>query len=408
MKKLLIILSLLVPFSILAQRLYEPNFGMVLSGNFTTVHANHENYAGRGMGSIAAFFQNPITPYHSNRYLNRLDYTVEAGLSWLGFRDKNSDKRFQANYIDLSLYLNYVPDQMSDDLRLFVGFRPSYLNFTQSSILNFGTYSDILSDSQNINQIGQIDYSGVIGVSVNMGEVANLELRYAHSFTNNTNRLFFNGRPSTVEVGLRLSAVRLRDKLVKDEINLVGDLNKRAQGTLLVMLEEPDEKLIKQLVDEEKIKDASFVRELQFQTNKNIIQAFRSEFDFCRVEFFMNKEANSVAKGKFEGVFVDDQLNPKPYVDFDTSNYFIASFIEDISDYTQKQDYGLYFYNKNFIQLPKPYNTNANTMGLFIGGDPLNYIRRVKTSGYFADDFKKVLKKVNAKLQLARIPVNGS
>jgi hypothetical protein len=406
MKKILLVFSLIIPLSLLAQRIYEPNFGMVLSGNFSTVHANHENYVGRGMGSISAFFQNPLSPYHSNRYLNRLDYTVEAGLSWLGFRDVNSDKRFQANYIDLSLYLNYVPDQMSDDLRLFLGFRPSYLNFTQSSILNFGTYSDILSDTQNTNQIGQIDYCGVIGVSVNMGDVANLELRYVHSFTNNTNQLFFNGRPSAVEVGLRLSAIRLRDKLVKEEMNLVGDLNKRAKGTLLVMLEEPDEKLIKQLVDEAKIRDASFVRDLQFQTNKNIIQAFRSEFDFCRVEFFMNKDANLVAKGKFEGVFIDDNLRPKYSVDFDTNNYFIASFVEDISAYTQKQDYGLYFYDKNFIQLPKPYNTSANNMGLFIGGDPLNYIRRVKTSGYFADDFKKVLKKVNAKLQLAKIPVN--
>lgn len=406
MKKILLISSFIMPLNLLAQRLYEPNFGMVLSGNFSTIHANHEKYVGRGMGSISAFFQNPISPYHSNRYLNRLDYTVEAGLSWLGFRDANSDKRFQANYIDLSLYLNYVPDQMSDDLRLFLGFRPSYLNFTQSSILNFGTYTDILSDTQNTNQIGQIDYCGVIGVSVNMGDVANLELRYVHSFTNNTNQLFFNGRPSAVEVGLRLSAIRLRDKIVKEEMNLVGDLNKRAKGTLLVMLEEPDEKLIKQLVDEAKIKDASFVRDLQFQTNKNIIQAFRSEFDFCRVEFFMNKDANLVAKGKFDGVFIDDNLIPKYSVDFDTNNYFIASFIEDISAYTQKQDYGLYFYDKNFIQLTKPYNTSANNMGLFIGGDPLNYIRRVKTSGYFADDFKKVLKKVNAKLQLARIPVN--
>jgi len=406
MKKLLFVCGLLLPLGLLAQRLYEPNFGMVLSGNFSTVHANHENYVGRGMGSIAAFFQNPITPYHSNRYLNRLDYTVEAGLSWLGFRDANSDKRFQANYIDLSLYLNYVPDQMSDDLRLFLGFRPSYLNFTQSSILNFGEYRDIISDTQNINQIGRMDYCGVIGVSVNMGDVANLELRYVHSFTNNTNRLYFNGRPSAVEVGLRLSAIRLRDKLIKEEKSLVGDLNKRAQGTLLVMLEEPDERLIKQLVEENKVRDADFVRNLQYQTNKNIIQAFRSEFDFCKVEFFMNTNAHKVGKGDFEGVFIDDNLLTKPLVDFDTSNYFIGSFIEDVSDYTHKPDYGLYLYDKNFVQLPKPYNTSANTMGLFIGGDPLNYIRRVKTSGYFPDDFKKVLKKVNGKLQLGRIAVN--
>ena len=406
MKRLIFIWILVSPLSLLSQRLYEPNFGMVLSGNFSTSHFNSENYVGRGMGSIAAYFQNPITPYSINRYLNRLDYTVEAGLSWLGFRDASSDKRFQANYIDLSMYLNYVPDKMSDDLRLFIGFRPSYLNFTQSSVLNFGVYRDLLADTQNVNEIGRLDYSGVIGVSVNMGEVASFELRYVHSFTNNTDANAFNGRPSAFEVGLRLSAIRLRDKLVKEEKSLVGDLNKKAAGTLLIMLEEPDEKLIAELVREQKVQDADFVRNLQYQTNLNIIESFRSEFDFCRVLFFMNTNAHKVGMGKFEGVFVDDKLKPKTNVDFDTNNYFIGSFIEDVSDYTNKPDYGLYLYDKNFKQLPKPFNTNANAMGIFVGGDPFNYFRRVKTSGYFPGDFRKVIKKVNGKLQMGRIPMN--
>jgi hypothetical protein len=120
----------------------------------------------------------------------------------------------------------------------------------------------------------------------------------------------------------------------------------------------------------------------------------------------MNHNAHKVGMGKFEGVFVDDKLKPKLDVDFDTTNYFIGSFIEDVSDYTNKPDYGLYLYDKNFKQLPKPFNTNANAMGIFVGGDPFNYFRRVKTSGYFPDDFKKVLKKVNGKLQLGRIAVN--
>lgn len=406
MKNKIILIIFILPIQLLAQRLYAPNFGMVVGGNFTTINVTHENYGGRGMGSLAAYFQNPISPYHSNRYLNRLDYTLEAGITWLGIRDVMSDKRFQGNYIDFSAYLNYVPDQMSDDLRLFIGFRPSYLTFTQSSILNYGAYQDILQDTQNLNLIGRLDYSAILGVSVNMGEVASFELRYAHSFTNQTNARVFNGRPSAVEVALRLSAVRIKDKLIKDERNLVSEMNRRASGTLLIMLEEPDEKLISQLVAEKKVEDAEFVRNLQRQTNENIIQAFRSHFDFCKVEFFMNSNANAVARGKFENVFVYDNLTPKPYVDFDTTNYFIGAFVEDVSDYTHKPDYGFYLYDKNFVQLGKPYNTNANTMGLFVGGDPLNYFRRVKTSGYFPDDFNKVIKKVNGKLQLARIAVN--
>lgn len=395
---------LFVPFLVKAQRIYEPSFGMILNGNFTTIHTQHENFVGRGLGSIAAYFQSPITPYHTNRYLNRLDYTAEIGASWLGFRDFNTDKRFQSNFVDLSLYLNYVADRMSDDLRFFVGVRPSYLTFTKTSVLDFGVFKDLSSDSQNLNKTGDLDFSGIIGVTVNMGDVASLELKYVHSFTNKSTAEFFEGRPSSFEVGVRLSALRIRDKIVHDEGLVVKDLNKRAQGTLLFMLEEPDEKLINALVLEKRVEDANFVRKLQTQTNLNIIKEIRENFDFCKVEFFMNSKAHQVSKGDFEGVFVNDQLGFKESVTFDTSNYFIGSFVEDVSEYTRKPDYGLYLYDKNFIQLGKPYNSQINNLGIYVGGDPLNYFRRVKTSGYFPEDFRKVIKKVNGKLQMGRIP----
>ncbi|MCF8255652.1 MAG: hypothetical protein K9I36_01795 [Bacteroidia bacterium] len=385
---------------------FEPNFGIVASANFTTVHMAYDNFVGRGLGSFGVFFQKPITPYHTNRYFNRLDYTIEPAMSWLSFRDKSSDKRFQSNFIDLSLYLNYVPDRMSDDLRLFAGVRPSYLTYTSTSIINYGEYSIINNDSQNLNQRGDIDFSGVLGLSISMGEIASLEIKYVHSFTNKTTATEFRGRPSAVEVGLKLSAIRIRDKIIDVEKIQVDELNKRAQGTLLIMLEEPDEKLIKELVDENKVDDAKYVRKLQEQTNLNIIKEFRANFDFCKIEFFMNSNANKVNRGKFDGVFVDDNLSPKENVSFDTTNYFLAAFVEDVSDYTHKPDYGLYFYDPKFIQLGSPYNTGANGLGIFVGGDPMNYFRRIKTSGYIADDFRKVIKKANSRLQMGRISVN--
>ncbi|MDZ4666475.1 MAG: hypothetical protein SGJ00_01200 [bacterium] len=405
MKIRFILIMLVVPVLLKAQKLLEPNFGMILNANFSTIHIPNENYVGRGMGSLGAYFQSPITPYHTNRYLNRLDYIAELGLSWMGFRDFATDKRFQSNFVDLSLYLNYVPDKMSDDLRLFVGVRPSYLTFTQTSVIDFGVYKDVSQDTQNLNVLGDIDYSGIIGVSVNMGSVASLELKYVHSFTNQSTPSTFKGRPSAVEIGIRLSAIRLRDKLVVDETNMVNDLNKRAQGTMLFMLEEADEKLINTLVQEKRVSDANFVRNLQTQTNLNIMRELRANFDFCKVEFFMNSKAHQVNKGDFNGVFVDDQLQPKELVSFDSTNYFIGSFVEDVSEYTRKPDYGLYLYDKNFVQLPKPYNTQVNNLGIYVGGDPMNYFRRVKTSGYFPEDFRKVIRKVNGKLQLGRIPV---
>jgi len=406
LKKQLLILLLLTHLGSNAQKLTESNYGMVLNGNFTTIHSKFENYVGRGMGSFGIFYQRPFSPYHANRYLNRLDFIVEPSMNWLGYRDNTSEKRYTSTYIDMAFYVNYVPDRMSDDLRLFCGIRPSVLTYSKTSIIEFGTYKELPSDTQNLNVNGDLDFCGVVGVSVNMGSVASLELKYVHSFTNKITATAYQGRPSIFEIGLRLSAVRLKTKMVDEEANLVAEVNKKAQGTLLVMLEEPDEKLIEQLLADKKIEDANYVKKLQEQTNKNIIKEFRNNFDFCKVEFFSNNNAHKVNRGDFSDIFLDDNLLPKPSVSFDTANYFIASFIEDVSQLTQKMDYGLYFYDHKFIQLGKPYNSTSNGMGIFAGGDPQNYIRRIKTSGYFPEDFRKIIKKTNARLQLARIAVN--
>lgn len=389
-----------------SQNPFEANYGVNITGNYTTVNLYHENNVGIGMGGLGAFYQRPISPYHASRYLNRLDYSIEPGVTWLGYRDQNSDKRYQANYFDFGLNLNYIPDRMSEDLRLFVGVRPSSVIYTNSSILEYGSWREISKDTQNMNRSGNIDLCGIIGVHVSLGNVAGLELKYVHSFTSQTTAAVFKGRPSSFEVGLKLSAIKLRDLVTRDEMVMVREMNKRSQGTLLVMLEEPDEKLIARLLQDQKVDDADLVRNLQKQTNLNIIKAFREQFDFCKVEFFMNSKANEVNRMDFSGVFLNDDLSAGKMISIDSSNYMLGAFVEDISDYTHKSDYGLYFYDPHFVQMGKPFNTGINGMGIFVGGDPMNYFRRVKTSGYSPDEFRKVVRRVNARLQLARIPKN--
>jgi hypothetical protein len=145
---------------------------------------------------------------------------------------------------------------------------------------------------------------------------------------------------------------------------------------------------------------------MQEQTNKVIIKEFRNNFNFCKLQFFMNTDAQKVAKGDFTGIFVDDNLNSISGNVPDSGNYFIASFIEDISDITTKPNYGLFVYDKTFIQKGKPYNVNQNSMGIFVGGDPMNYFRRVKANTYTSDEFRKIIKRFNDRLQLGKIPVN--
>ncbi len=385
---------------------YQPNFGLALNAGFPITSTRNEDLLGRPLGGFGFFYQSPISPYHTNRYFNRLDYTIEPGFSSVGARNENTDKRFKSNYLDLGLYLNYVPDRMSEDLRLFFGVRPSYLIYTESQIVENGSYRTLSTDPENKNSNGRTDFGLLAGVTASLGNVASIDLRYYYGLTNEINSMQYLGRPSSIEVSLKLSGVRIRDKIKGDEKLEVLDLSRRSSGTLLVMLETPDEKFLQALADAGREEDVANVMKMQEQTNKVIIQEFKKNYNFSKIAFFMDTDAKRVQKGDFEGIFVDDQLGKGANVTIDTSNYFIASFVEDISMYTHKPDYGLYVYDKNFVQLDKPYNTPQNAMGIFVGGDPLNYFRRVKTGSYAPEEFSKIIKRFNARLEYGKIPMN--
>ncbi len=401
-KKIISIFLMLIPFLGESQG-FEPNYGISFHLNYPTLGNNLTNYAGRGMYSFGMFYQKPISPYHSNRVFNRFDFMLEPAISYLSFRDVQSDKRYNSTFLDFTGYLNFVPDRMSEDLRLMFGARPSVLLFSNSQNLDYGTYRTINNDPNNLNVKGRIDFCGVVGISLSLGKVASVELKYIKSFTDQNTASIIKGRPSVFEFGLRLSAIKLRDKLVANEKTLSQELNKRSAGTLLIMLESPNRKFIQQLIQENKIEDADYVTGTQLQTNRFIISQFRKQFNFCRVLFFTDSNAHKVNQGLFNDLFVDENLKPIESVSFDTSNYFIGSFCEDVSDYSNKPAYGLYLYDRHFKQLGKPYNTGSNYMNIFVGGDPMNYFRRIKTSNYTPDDFGRIIKKFNDRLMNSRI-----
>ena len=385
---------------------FEPNFGISLLTNFPIINAKNPDLLARTLGGFGVFYQRPITPYNVNRFLNSLDYTVEAGFNSIGARDENQDRRYKTNYADLNLYLNFIPDRMSDDLRLYLGIRPSYVLYTETQAMQDGNYKILNNDAYNLNKAGDLDFGAFAGVNVSLGAVASIELRYVYSFSNQINTVKYLGRPSTIEVALKLSGIRIRDKIVTTEQSLVKELTQLSKGTMLVMLETPDEKLIADLKLKGLVSEADQVYNMQEQTNKTIIQEFRNNFNFCKLQFFINTDAQKVAKGDFENVFVDDKLNIISGLTLDSGNYFIASFIEDISEITNKPNYGLFVYDKSFVQMGKPYNVNQNSMGIFVGGDPMNYFRRVKSNTYTPDEFRKIIKRFNDRLQVGKIPIN--
>lgn len=382
----------------------KTHFGMFGNLNFSMVSGKPTDAVARGLYSIGAFYQTPFTPYHSNKFFNSQDFTVELSMNYIGFRDKQTDFRYNNYYIDPAFYVNYIPDRMSDDLRFMIGLRPSYLLYQNNERMNFGSYEIVRNESRNLYKAGDLDFGLTGGISLSMGNVARIEVKYTHSITNKINDNAVKGRPSILEFGLKLSAVDIKNTLMKKDKEITSELQKLSKGTMLVMLETPNEKVIEKLKSKNRLADINYLIEHQKMTNWMVISQFNKHFDFCNIIYFYDSNANDISKRNFSKKLFDASLMPIA-TGFDTSNYFIAAFCEDVSIITNKIDYGLYFYDANFIQFRKPYNISANSMNIFANGDPMSYFKRLKVT-YNQNDFARIIKRSSMRLKKYSLPSN--
>lgn len=373
------------------------NYGISGGLNYTPIGLNSNDLTGRGLYFLNGFISRPYSEYHSNSFLNSIEFMFESGLNFLSFREVQSDTRYNYNYLDANFSVYFIPEKTSRDLKLFFGVRPSRLLNYNTEIIEFGVYRPLINNPNNKNVNGMFDVALTGGLNINMGDVVQAELRYVHSFTNNNSFGNIKGRPSAVEFGIRLSAIDLRNKFTVIESNLTNQVKRLQRGTLLVMLTTLNDKEQQQILNTGTQTDLNMQMMALNKANNNIIQAFKTAYSFSKVMFFMDSSAYKVASGNFKNVFVDENLNPLPTTDLDTANIFIAAFSEDVSAFTQKVDYGLHVFGRNFEALPRPFLSADNYFGVNFGGDPLNYLRRNKY--YFQlEDYVKIVKRFNNRM----------
>ncbi len=110
------------------------------------------------------------------------------------------------------------------------------------------------------------------------------------------------------------------EQLMQEKIRVLKN------GALLVRLH-TRENSIEALKNAGNPEQAQKVAEKQMAENKEIIQAFRSEFKFCPVYFFPSKYSENVASGKMdEVVFYNDNLAEDPGIKFVQSDFLTAEF----------------------------------------------------------------------------------
>ncbi len=375
----------------------DMNFGLSLNLNYSLLGNQFGNYVGRGLGSFGPFISRPVTRFYLNRFLSMWDMSAEPAITLLSTREMQSDIRYTNYYFDANFGFYFIPDRSSNDLQLFFAFRPSYLLFCSNEVFELGNYKIVSELDKNKNRSGDIDLCTVLGVNVALSDVLNVEMKYVYSFTDKNTDSYVSGRPSSFEIGVKLSALSIRDKFSGPEISLRKYIKKLSKGTLLVMLPTPNENEIDALISKGLESEIDTMLYQNKTTNEMVIQEFKKEFDFCNVLFFMDSSVYKVMNKHYDNVFVNERFESLNEFSIDTNNLFVASFCADISAYTTRYDYGLYVYNTKMEQLGKPFNVFGNYLGVFTQGDPLNYIRKRKIL-FDNSAYKKVIKKLNNRL----------
>ncbi|MFN4082334.1 MAG: hypothetical protein ACK4K9_01760 [Bacteroidia bacterium] len=400
--KLLIFFITLANVNAIAQIL---NYGLTANLNYTTIGSTNKDFSGRGLYSVGAYISRPYSTFHTNRYLNKLEFMFEPTINFVSFREVQNDTRYNNNYLDAAFYTFFYPEKMDGDLKLFAGLRPSFLINHQTELIEFGVYRPRINDPTNFNRNGDVDLLGAIGISVSMGEVVKGEIKYLYSFTNGNKTEFIKGRPSSFEFGIRFSAVDVRNKFTRIEETTGQKVKKLKTGSLLVMLTTVSEKEKNYILQTGSQIDLGTHEFVVKKSNENIVQAFKQGYSFSKVLYFMDTSAYKVSAGNFNNVFVNEKFEPYNPA-FDSTNFLIASFSEDVSAFTHKVDYGLHIFNKNFEALPKPFLSSDNYFGANFGGDPLNFFRKVKLYYQF-QDYLKIVKRFNNRLERASLIIKN-
>ncbi len=363
------------------------NFGAKAAINYSLIGAKYDEYSGNAGPSLSMFL--------SYRLHNSATLFFEPGYSGIEFREQQSENRYHMDCIDLNFMSMIYPSEGSDDFGFILGVRPSFLiSHSTESFVNGSTL--IMSDPFNKNKNGQLDIGVIGGFSLSLSPIVNLELVYNHSLSNNNTPTNISGRPSTIEFGLRINALGFQMIQNSKQQKTRDLINAYHKGKLLVMLPTPAQSQLNYLKESKREAEIPIIENAYRTNNQIIADEFKNEFSFCPVYFYYDNDAYKVIAGKKDGIYLNRQLAPDTTIQLDTTPFFIASICNDMSNYTQRMQLGLYVYDNNLVQLGKPFN--PNTLDFMNEGNPMNYVNGRKSIIYNPVIIRKKIRKLNARL----------
>lgn len=154
---------------------------------------------------------------------------------------------------------------------------------------------------------------------------------------------------------------------------------------------------------------ADKIEKKQVEINRNIIDAFHQQFNFCPVYFFYSNYSEAVKKKDFDNVvFLNDSLQPDPSIKFTKKSFLIAHFGVVLQDTAQYLENSTIEQNGNFsVKQTKTYygGPSFGYEGLVISSDtfvqlrhPFPYFVRTRDSELKKKLLNRVIRKMNKQL----------
>jgi opacity protein-like surface antigen len=360
-------------------------YGVRASLNMSTIGTQYGKYNGSGFYNMGVF--------GSKKVSNLITFAFEPTYSLSGFKEKQNDSRYTLQHLDFGLntYFSVFGD---DALRLFLGVRPGYLLGFRSETIKDGNYVK-LDALNNSNKSGQIDLGINAGFSVQLSQVVNFELGYLYSATNRNDNTQIQGRTSTIEMTLKLNAVDLKKLIDNKEITLKEQIQEYQKGILFVMIPTLSEKDLARLTDEG---DRNYtINELRVR-NLKVIAEFVRNYSFTPVYFFSDSSINQIVSGNYSSILLNNNLEVDTTIKVTrVTNFLVASFCNDLYNYSDRISYGLFIYDNKMNQMGKPYTIPGQMFGLFTDGDPQNYFK-TKRINYTNMPFDRMIRKFNSRM----------
>lgn len=290
---------------------------------------------------------------------NKTGLQLSVGYNGLSYNrnavdsNENFIQKTKENYADLNLNFLFYPAGKNGAFVLFAGVAPSLLI---GKSVNRSQQPP--PPQRDPSRYGRVDLSVTAGGQVNLTDHWYIKATYYHSFTDELSTHYNTGRFSMVQVGIGVRIQPRSEEADTQRVNIQDDPQKQfdLNGMHLLVRLPSNSKKIASYLKSGYTRLATELANKTAEENNDLIEAYRTNFDFCPVYFFYDTSSKDIVARHLAGNIFRTANELAVASAVDTTNFLIAEFGSPYSEAFQSSTgYGLIVYDKYFNQMQEPF-----------------------------------------------------